>query len=120
MTVEQRRIAENADVMVKQVDRNKDNQIGGDEAGNWLTDLREQGKLTEGMRSSIANADTDKNGTLSPEELTKAMIANEGFRELLLEMRAVKEAIIGQVPAGKQPPQKQRPQVAPLPAATAP
>jgi hypothetical protein len=119
-TVEQRRIADNASLMVQQVDRNKDNQIGGDEAVGMLTDLRAKGQLTESMRSSIANADTDKSGALSADELTKAMIANEGFRELLLEMRAVKEAIVAQVPAAKQPPQKQRPQVAPLPAATAP
>jgi hypothetical protein len=119
-TVEQRRIADNASLMVQQVDRNKDNQIRGDEAVGMLTDLRAKGQLTESMRSSIANADTDKSGALSADELTKAMIANEGFRELLLEMRAVKDAIVAQVPAAKQPPQKQRPQVAPLPAATAP
>ena len=119
-TVEQRRIADNASLMVQQVDRNKDNQISGDEAVGMLTDLRAKGQLTESMRSSIANADTDKSGALSADELTKAMIANEGFRELLLEMRAVKDAIVAQVPAAKQPPQKQRPQVAPLPAATAP
>ena len=120
MTVEQKRIADNANIMAKEVDRNRDNQIGGDEAVGMLTDLRAKGKLTESMRSSIANADTDKSGALSADELTKAMIANEGFRELLLEMRAVKDAIVAQVPAAKQPPQKQRPQVAPLPAATAP
>ena len=119
-TVEQRRIADNASLMAQQVDRNKDNQISGDEAVGMLTDLRAKGQLTESMRSSIANADTDKSGALSADELTKAMIANEGFRELLLEMRAVKDAIVAQVPAAKQPPQKQRPQVAPLPAATAP
>jgi len=119
-TVEQRRIADNAKLMAESADKNRDSVISPKEAIGMLQDLEASGQRKPGMRDAIVGADKDKSGSLTPKELTDAMIANEGFRELLLEMRAVKEAIVAQAPAGKQPPQKQRPQVAPLPAATAP
>jgi len=120
-TVEQRRIADNAKLMVASTDKNQDNAISPDEASAMLLDLDAKGQRKPGMRDAITGADKDKNGSLTPKELTDAMIANEGFRELLLEMRAVKEAIVGQQPKQQRPPQPAvRPKEAPLPAATAP
>ena len=120
-SVEERRIADNAKLMIESVDKNRDRSISGDEASGMLLDLNAKGQMTNEMRSAVANADKDRSGLLSPKELTDAMIANEGFRELLLEMRAVKEAIVGQQPKQQRPPQPAvRPKEAPLPAATAP
>jgi hypothetical protein len=120
-SIEERRIADNAKLMVESVDKNRDRAISGDEASGMLLDLNAKGQMTNEMRAAVANADKDRSGSLSPKELTDAMIANEGFRELLLEMRAVKEAIVGQQPKQQRPPQPAvRPKEAPLPAATAP
>jgi hypothetical protein len=120
-SVEDKKIEGNARAMAKGADANKDGQIQGEEAGAMLTDLQNKGKLTPEMQAAVQGADKDKSGTASIDELTKAMASNDGFRELLMEMRAVKDAIVAQVPGGKQqPPQKQRPQLAPLAGATAP
>jgi hypothetical protein len=120
-SIEERRIADNAKLMVESVDKNRDRAISGDEASGMLLDLNAKGQMTNEMRAAVANADKDRSGSLSPKELTDAMIANEGFRELLLEMRAVKDAIVGQQPKQQRPPQPAvRPKEAPLPAATAP
>jgi len=120
VAIERQQTVSKANELTRITDANADNKITGDEAAGMLLKFREKGQLTEEMRASVVNADKEKKGYLTPEELTAALIQNDGFRELITEMRSVREAIVAGRPTQKQPVPQVRPQVAPLPAATAP
>lgn len=90
MSVEERRITDNAEVMAKQTDKDQDGKITGQEARDMLLDLNAKGQMTEGMQNAVASADKDRKGFATPDELTKVMASNAGFRDLLVDARIEK------------------------------
>ena len=117
-TVEEKRAADRVNQFVQQKDANKDGKIGLAEMKDVLSNDMDQKNL-DAMRG-IPRADGQQFVTVA--QLQKALIDSGGISELIQLQRENNEILKGQAPANKQPapPQKQRPQVAPLPAATAP
>jgi hypothetical protein len=117
-TVEEKRAADRVNQFVQQKDANKDGKIGLSEMKDVLSEDMDQKNL-DAMRG-IPRAEGQQFVTVA--QLQKALIDSGGISELIQLQRENNEILKGQAPANKQPapPQKQRPQVAPLPAATAP
>ena len=117
-TVEEKRAADRVNQFVQQKDANRDGKIGLSEMKDVLSEDMDQKNL-DAMRG-IPRAEGQQFVTVA--QLQKALIDSGGISELIQLQRENNEILKGQAPANKQPapPQKQRPQVAPLPAATAP
>ena len=117
-TVEEKRAADRVNQFVQQKDANKDGKIGLSEMKDVLSEDMDQKNL-DAMRG-IPRAEGQQFVTVA--QLQKALIDSGGISELIQLQRENNEILKGQAPANKQPapPQKQRPQVATLPAATAP
>ena len=113
--VEAKRVA----TFVEQKDANKDGNIDVKEMQSLVDTEGITGKNVEGIKGIRTNAGED---FVSKAELQKVLLDSGGLSELIQLQRENNEILKGQAPAKKQPapPQKQRPQVAPLPAATAP
>jgi len=113
--VEAKRVA----TFVEQKDANKDGNIDVKEMQSLINTEGITGKNVEGIRGIRTNVGED---FVSKAELQKVLLDSGGLSELIQLQRENNEILKGQAPANKQPaqPQKQRPQVAPLPAATAP
>lgn len=117
-TVEEKRAADRVNQFVQQKDANKDGKIGLSEMKDVLSEDMDQKNL-DAMRG-IPRAEGQQFVTVA--QLQKALIDSGGISELIQLQRENNEILKGQAPAKKPPApaQKQRPQVAPLPAATAP
>jgi hypothetical protein len=113
--VEAKRVA----TFVEQKDANKDGNIDVKEMQSLINTEGITGKNVEGIRGIQTNVGEE---FVSKAELQKVLLDSGGLSELIQLQRENNEILKGQAPANKQPapPQKQRPQVAPLPAATAP
>jgi len=113
--VEAKRVA----TFVEQKDANKDGNIDVKEMQSLINTEGITGKNVEGIKGIRTNVGED---FVSKAELQKVLLDSGGLSELIQLQRENNEILKGQAPANKQPapPQKQRPQVAPLPAATAP
>lgn len=117
-TVEEKRAADRVNQFVQQKDANKDGKIGLSEMKDVLSEDMDEKNLDAML--GIPRAEGQQFVTVA--QLQKALIDSGGISELIQLQRENNEILKGQAPANKQPapPQKQRPQVAPLPAATAP
>jgi hypothetical protein len=116
--MEDNSVAGRASQFVQEKDANKDGKIGLTELKDLLSHDMDQKNLD--AIKGIPRADGQEFVTVA--QMQKALIDSGGISELIQLQRENNEILKGQAPANKQaaPPQKQRPQVAPLPAATAP